>query len=76
MNFIPDIGDRYYFVKHRRIYSLWWGADSADIDIARGMGIFPHTPDGEKLATLQHAFLVIIGTSKFWEWVDDYEFHT
>lgn len=70
-NFIPDIGDRYCFATYRKIYTLRWGADSADIDIAKNMGVFPYTPYGRKLAALQHALMV--ETSMFLEWVDDYD---
>lgn len=70
MNFIPEKGDVYYFATNRRVYSFQWDEDSADIDLARSMGVFPPTPYGKKLVKLQHALMV--ETSMFWEWLDDY----
>lgn len=70
MNFIPDVGDRYYCATRTGACFLEWGADPIDIDIARGKGIFPYTREGRKLATLQHALM--IETVMFWEWLDDY----
>lgn len=74
MNFIPDVDDKYFHVTRLAVYHYIWEGDSVDIRIARDTGIFPDTRDGKKLAAWQHAFLK--ETSKFWEWVDDYEFHT
>ena len=73
-NFIPEKRDEYYFASLTGVYPYMWENDSIDLRIARSTGIFPYTVEGRKLAALQHALL--IETSMFWEWVDDYELHT
>ena len=72
-NFIPEKGDEYYYATRTYYDSYMWEGDSIDIRIAKRTGIFPYTPDGRRLAVLQHAFFK--ETSMFWEWVDDYELH-
>ena len=73
-NFMPDVGGVYCFATPRRVFTNTWDADSIDAKIARDTGVFPYTHRGRKLAELQRALLT--ETSMFWEWVDDYEFHT
>lgn len=74
MNFVPKLNDEYHFATRNCRDSYMWEGDSIDLRIARSTGAFPYTNEGRRLANWQHAILK--ETSKFWEWVDDYEFHT